>query len=172
MRLLALCALAVFAFAQSDAAKSPFITEAKASHNQIKGLILKSAEKMPEEQFTFQPVPEVRTFAKVLGHIAGGNYLLCGAAKGEKRQIDNFEEAAPTRAALVKILNESFSYCDAVYDSLTDSSAAEAMDFFTRKRSRLSILNTNSMHNWEHYGNLVTYMRMKGVVPPSSEGRR
>jgi uncharacterized damage-inducible protein DinB len=168
MRILSFVVSAAFAFGQS-----PFITDAKAGHEQVKNLIMRSAEKMPEENYAFSPTAEVRTYAKVLAHIADGNYLICGAAKGEKPEMGKVEKSAePTRAALTEALKTSFAYCDAVIAGLTDASAAEVVPFFLSKRTRAGLIFINTAHNMEHYGNLVTYMRLKGVVPPSSEPRK
>ena len=97
----------------------------------------------------------------------------CGAAKGDKtpRNEDDIEKAAKTKADIVKALNESLVYCDAAFASLTDANAAESVDmpFGQRKAARVTPLLGNVGHLNEHYGNLVTYFRVKGMVPPSSK---
>jgi uncharacterized damage-inducible protein DinB len=141
--------------------------------------ILKSAEKVPEDLYSLRPgsQTEVRTFGRIIGHLANFNYLWCSQAKGEKNpgQGTDFEKVA-TKAGLVKALNDAFSYCDGVYAGLTDSSATEIIQI-TQENGReahvprMSLLIQNYGHNNEHYGNLVTYMRIKSIVPPSSEPR-
>jgi len=84
----------------------------------------------------------------------------------------NFEKTATTKAEIVAALNEGFAFCDSVYQKLTDADAAAMVPFFGQQRTKLSMLDFNIAHGFEHYGNLVTYMRMKGIVPPSSEKKK
>ncbi len=130
--------------------------------------IVDSAKLMPEDGYAFRPVDTVRTFGQILAHVAGANYELCAAAKGEKSPFteDHFEKTAKTKAEIQKALDDSFAYCDAVYNSLTDAKAAEPIG--PRKVARVGTLVGNTGHLQEHYGNLVTYFRVKGMVPPSS----
>ena len=130
-----------------------------------------SAEFMPEANYGFKPVPEVRTFGAILAHVAGANYAICGAAKGEKAPYaeDSFEKTATTRAAITKALNDSLAYCDTAF-ATDDRKLADMieMPFGMGKASRATALVLNIGHVNEHYGNLVTYFRIKGIVPPSS----
>ena len=135
--------------------------------------IRESAEQMPADGYAFKPVDGFARFGQLIGHVAGVNYLYCGAAAGDKteRSEDAIEKAATTKDALVKALGESIAYCDKVYASLTDASAVEqvAMPFGGGQGARVGLLLGNATHNNEHYGNLVTYFRIKGMVPPSSK---
>lgn len=155
-------------------------TAIRNGHNNIKGNILKSAEKMSEADYGFKPagiMPEVRTWGQFIGHIANANFLLCSRAKGEPNPSKaDIEKTVTARADLIKALTESFAYCDTVYSTLTDASAVEKIavtgpNNTTRQVARAVSLMNNNSHNNEHYGNLVTYMRVKGIVPPSSEPR-
>jgi hypothetical protein len=134
-----------------------------------------SAEQMPEADYGFRPVDTVRTFGEILAHIAGANHVFCAAARGEKSPFpeDHFEKTAKTKAAIVKALAESVTYCDRAYTVLTDRTAAEpiAMPFGMGRSPRAAALMGNTGHLQEHYGNLVTYFRIKGMVPPSSRGQ-
>jgi uncharacterized damage-inducible protein DinB len=134
-----------------------------------------SAVDVPEAVYTFSPVPNtVRTFGQIVGHVAGANYEFCSAAKGEKSPAaENAFESLATKAALLKAYDESAAYCEAVVKALTDRSAAETIDmpFGMGKAARVRAIMENVGHLNEHYGNLVTYMRMKGIVPPTSRGR-
>jgi uncharacterized damage-inducible protein DinB len=134
--------------------------------------IRQSAEQMPEADYAFKPVDTVRTFGQLLAHIAGAGYEFCAAAKGEKSPFseDHFEKTATTKAQIVKAVSESIAYCDAAYTALTDKSAGEMikMPFGMGSQPRATALITNAGHLQEHYGNLVTYFRIKGMVPPSS----
>ena len=128
-----------------------------------------SAALMPETNYSFKPVYTVRTFGQILAHVAGANYLFCSAAKGEKspHEEGEFEKSATTKAAIDKALADSIAYCDAVYAGLADSTANAAAGA-PFKMSRSGVLISNIGHVSEHYGNLVTYFRIKGIVPPSS----
>ena len=149
---------------------NPLSTEAKQAYTTVKNYILQSAEKMPEENYSFKPAPRVRTFGQILGHVAEEQYIYCGAAKGEQKAAD-VEKTKTSKADLLAALTESFAYCDTAYDSLTDATAVEMVKRGKRQRTRLWILWGNTVHDNQHYGNLVTYLRIKGLVPPSTEGQ-
>ena len=144
-----------------------------------KNNIVRSAEKMPEEFYSLRPGPqmEVRSFGQHLAHVATFNFLWCSQAKGEKNPGEGTDfEKLPNKAALVKAVNDALAYCDGVYGALTDASGQELLTITQengRKTQslRLGLLVLNYGHNNEHYGNVVSYMRMKDIVPPSSEPR-
>jgi uncharacterized damage-inducible protein DinB len=146
---------------------------AAGTYRSIKDFVLRSAEKMPAEHFTFRPAPEVRSYDLVLAHIADANYLLCSYALGEANpngEMQRIEKAKLPRADVTAKLKESFAYCDRAYEGLTEARAGDQVGFFGgQKRSRGGVLWFHVSHAFEHYGNLVTYMRIKGIVPPSSE---
>ncbi len=141
--------------------------------NSAKRNIVESADQMPEANYAFKPVDGVRTFGQILAHVAGTNYVYCSAAKGEPtpHAEDEFEKAATTKVAIVKALADSVAYCDAVYAAATDASNLEMVKspFGNAQVPRLNPLLGNVGHNVEHYGNLVTYFRIKGMVPPSTK---
>lgn len=155
----------------AQAPSNPISADLKASWTQIKGYVARSAEKMPEENYAFKPAPEVRSYGQLIAHIADANYMICGAAKGEQKSM-GIEKSKTSKADLVAALGDSVAYCDSAYDALTDASAAEMVRMFGRERTRMAALQLNVAHDFEHYGNLVTYMRIKGIVPPSSEPRK
>ncbi len=101
--------------------------------------------------------------------MADAQYLFCSLALGEKNPGLDIEHTKTSKADLVAALNTAFAYCDKAYDSMTDASASQTIKLFGNDAPRMSALIVNNMHNMEHYGNLVTYMRIKGIVPPSSE---
>ncbi len=117
----------------------------------------------------------MRTFGAILAHIAGASYEFCAAAKGEKppHTEDEFEKSVTTKVAITKVVSDAIAYCDAAYTALTDKTAADIVNgaFGSGKAARASSLLGNTTHYMEHYGNLVTYFRMKGIVPPSSRPR-
>ena len=155
---------------------NPLSAGAKRTFGVIKGYITRAAAKMPEEQYSFKPTPEVRSFGQIIGHIADANYGFCSAAAGEKAPFGGFEPGAvsiektkTSTADLEKALADSFAYCDKVHASMTDSAGAAMVKFLNGDLPKLSVLEFNTHHDFEHYGNIVTYMRLKGLVPPSSE---
>jgi uncharacterized damage-inducible protein DinB len=155
--------------AQSPGGVGPHVAILKTQADTIRGLVLRTAEKVPEDAYSFKPTPDVRSLGGILGHIADGNNLLCGMAGGDKAAPNPVNEKKTARADLVAALNASFAACDKVFDATTDANATAPVDFFGQKQTRLGMLAFTNSHMWEHYGNLVTYMRLKNIVPPSSE---
>jgi len=170
--MIAVLGLGVSVLAAQTASKSPLIGTSQGFYNFAKNNVLRSADKVPEEMWSFQPTPEVRTFAQLFAHIADGQYEFCGLATEGKMVDKGVEKTAKTKAEIVAALKDAFGYCDAAYAKLTDSSAIETVSAFGQKATRIGIMDFNITHTYEHYGNLVTYMRIKGMVPPSSESRR
>lgn len=163
--------------AQAPAARGPMtnpVSESiRNSWNGAKRNMTESAEQMPEADYAFKPVDTVRTFGEILAHVAGANYAFCAAARGEKAPYaeDYFEKSAKTKAAIVKAVADSHAYCDGAYTAVTDATAGQmvANPFGSGQSPRSSQLIGNIGHVNEHYGNLVTYFRIKGMVPPSSK---
>ena len=155
--------------AQSGSGVAPHVAILKAQAETIRSLVLRTAEKVPENLYEFKPTAEVRSIAGLLGHIADGNHLLCGLAGTGKTVVDQSNAKKTTRADLVAGLKASFAACDQVFADTTDANATTPVDFFGQKQTRFGMLAISNSHMWEHYGNLVTYMRLKNIVPPSSE---
>jgi uncharacterized damage-inducible protein DinB len=137
-------------------------------YQRIRELYLRSAEIMPEENYSFRPVETVRTYGQLLGHVATENYLFCAGALGEKNPNAMEFEKTTEKAALIKALKDSFTYCDRAY-GIEESKAMDSVNLFGQPGSRLWALTFNLTHDSEHYGNIVTYLRMKGLVPPSTQ---
>ncbi len=175
MRTLLICLLAPAAIAlgQETPAPNPNPLSGfnKFMYSQVKTVILRSAEKMPEENYGFKPVDSVRSFGQILGHVADSQYLFCPAVLGEQNPGLKIEQTKTSKADLMAALKDAFTYCDKAYDAVTDASAAQTVKLFGRDMPKLGVLTVNNMHALEHYGNLITYLRMKGIVPPSSEPR-
>jgi uncharacterized damage-inducible protein DinB len=150
-------------------AENPLSTWNKVAYGRVKGILMKSAEKMPEENYSFKPVDTVRSYGQIIGHVADAQYIFCSVALGEKNPSLDIEHTKTSKADLIAALNVAFTYCDKAYDGLTDASAVQTIKLFGNDAPRLSALTVNNMHDLEHYGNLATYMRMKNIVPPSSE---
>ena len=162
---LVLCA---FATQAAEADTAALYNDVKGLFGMVKNNIIKAAQKMPEEHYSFKPAPDVRTYGQLLGHIADASYLFCKGAEGEQHK-PTIEKTVTAKAAMVDELTKAFAYCDSVYEKLSGDAGLKTMKFFGRERTVAGILDFNTMHNFEHYGNLVTYLRMKGIVPPSSE---
>jgi uncharacterized damage-inducible protein DinB len=141
----------------------------KMVQKQVRAWIEGAAEKMPEGEYAFKPDPAVRSFGQILGHIADANYLFCSTVAGEASPSPGVEKTKSSKAELKTALHDAFTYCDKVYAALTDASANETVKAFGQERNKLGALWFNASHNLEHYGNLVVYMRVKGIVPPSSD---
>jgi uncharacterized damage-inducible protein DinB len=172
------CATA--AAAQAPAAPPTPAGALRNYYNGNKNNILRSGEKVPEEFYGLRPGPqmEVRTFGQHLAHVATYNYLWCSQAKVEKNPNagNALEKTLMGKAEIMKTLAASFAYCDSAYEALTDASGAEIVDITQEngrqvRQARMALLMLNVIHNNELYGNLVTTMRMKSIVPPSSEPR-
>lgn len=170
--------LSAAASGQSEAEKSaekakmqgnPYSTFNKFAYGHVKDILLRSAEKVPEEDYSFKPTPEVRSFGQIVGHVADAQYLFCSIALGEKNPAPKIEQTRTSKADLIAALNEAFAYCDKAYGSMTDESGTQMVKLFGSDVPKLGVLIVNNMHNMEHYGNLVTYMRLKNIVPPTSE---
>jgi hypothetical protein len=108
--------------------------------------------------------------------VADASFGFCSAVAGEKPPMGGFdgsiEKSTTTKAALQKALASGFAYCDKVYAGTSDSTAAVMVKGFWGELPKLSVLDFNTAHDFEHYGNIVTYMRLKDIVPPSSEPRK
>lgn len=150
---------------------NPLAADVKRAYDEVKTNILRSAERMPEENYDFRPAPRVRTFGQILGHIAQEQYLyFCAPVKGEQKSVD-IERTVKTKPDLIAALKDSFAYCDAVYNNMTDAEALKTVNTGGSKSMKLRLLWMNIVHDESHYGNLVTYLRIKGIVPPSTEGQ-
>jgi uncharacterized damage-inducible protein DinB len=162
----------VCAFGQAaGSAENPLSGGIKMAYGIAKNNVTKAAAKMPDENYSFKPTDDVRSFGQLVGHVSDANYMFCSTVLGEKPPVSGIEKSKTTKADLVQALTASFQYCDKAYDGMTDANAAELVKFFGGDRAKLTVLAFNNMHDYEHYGNMVTYMRLKGIVPPSSEPR-
>jgi len=178
LRTLLICLLATAAaLAQENPPKAavapapanPLSAWNKMAYGRVKDILLRSAEKVPEENYNFKPTDAVRSFGQIVGHVADAQYLFCSIALGEKNPAPKIEQTKTSKADLIAALKDAFAYCDKAYDGMTDASATQMVKLFGNDAPKLDVLTVNNMHNMEHYGNLVTYMRLKNIVPPTSE---
>lgn len=147
----------------------PLTAALKGQFDVVARNVRESAEKMPEEKFSYQATKEVRTFGGFIGHVANALYALCSRAMGEANpnKVD-FEKTAD-KAALVKAITAAGDYCTQVFAAANDRWMLETVAVGPNRTPRAAILAGNTSHANEHYGNLVTYMRINGLVPPSTE---
>ena len=144
----------------------------KVGYEIAKSDLTRAAEQMAEADYGFKPAgvaDEVRSFGQIVAHVAGANGMFCGMVSGEAAPA--VDEAMAAKADITKALADSFALCDRAFASVNDQSGAETVriDFLNADLTKLGLLAFNTAHEMEHYGNLVTYMRAKGMVPPSSQ---
>jgi uncharacterized damage-inducible protein DinB len=149
---------------------NPMVATARAEWQPIIGYITKAAEQMPEADYAFKPTPAVRSFGQLIGHLADGQTLICGAALAlaSTATEGDIENKVTAKAELIAALRKSTDLCTRAY-AQPDASTAGMVKLFGADRTLFAALVRNTVHDAEHYGNIVTYMRIKGMVPPSSQ---
>ena len=147
---------------------TPILSESRSSYNAIKNNLIAMAEKMPAESYDFKPVPEVRSFGELMAHIADSQTRLCSVINGQAKTPNAASKT--TREDLVAALKSAFGECDAAWDATNESNAGQMMPFRGGQQSRASMLIFISIiHNNEEYGYGSMYLRLKHIVPPSSD---
>lgn len=150
-------------------AADPLVTSVQQGAAHARSVFTKGAEQMTEEDYAFRPTPEVRSFGELLVHVAETNYGFCSAALGEQAPARNLAQTATTRAQIQKTLTDSFDYCTAAYAAMADESRAnEIRQFMGKPRPALVLLNFRMYHTMLHWGNAITYIRLRGKVPAAS----
>lgn len=165
MAMLTICAAPTLAQAQANTA----VGSVTSTYAPVRAYLLAAAEQMPEADYGFKPTPDVRSFGQLIGHIANAQFMICSLALGETSPATQNYEQVTAKAALIEALRASNAVCDRAYQQ-SDESAMQMGNLFGQQRTRLGMLVLNAAHDFEHYGNIVTYMRIKGMVPPSSQG--
>jgi hypothetical protein len=136
---------------------------------QVANYILQSAEDMPDAKFGYKPIPTVRSFGEIIGHVAGSQFMFCAAALGDSaRDEAAIEKGTHTKAELIAAMKASNAYCAKAY-AISDAAGRAPLTMFGQKQNRFWALVMNTAHNGESYGNIITYLRMNGMVPPSSK---
>ena len=156
----------MLALAQST---SPFMSDLKQFYTIRKGDLLKAADRMPAESYGFKPTPEVRSFAQLLAHIIDAQMGFCSAVKGSPRKIDAASKTS--KGDLVAALKVSFDECDSAFDAVSDATAVQILKAGNAERSKFGTLLYATLHDNEEYGYLSMYLRLKGLVPPSTDSR-
>jgi len=159
----------LLALAVTSALQAQFANEAKQAYNGIKNNLTRMAEKMPDSDYEFKASPDIRTFGALVGHVAQSQTGTCSAVNGAMKKSDAASKT--TKTDLVAALKDSFAECDKAFDSLTDANAKDMIKGPRGERSRLGMLVGVITHSNEEYGYMAVYMRIKGIVPPSSDRR-
>lgn len=166
------CALCSIVAPNSSAAQAPADLAMSGIRDQWKGMIANitaAAEELTNAEYAYKPTAKVRTFGALVGHVAGTQNMICAAVLGDKQPAeDAIEKSAKTKVALVAALKASTAYCEKAY-AITAGEMTAQVDMFGEKSTKIAALVLNAVHDGEHYGNIVTYMRMQGKIPPSSK---
>ncbi len=150
---------------------NPITASEKGFYSFVSGAVIGAAQKMPEENYSFKPAPEVRSFGQIIGHVADASYMFCSMALGEANPNKGIEKTKTSKADLVAALKDAVAYCNKSFDSMTDTKGSQMVKFMNYDIAKLTLYTINTAHTDEHYGNMVTYLRMKGIVPPTSENQ-
>jgi hypothetical protein len=175
--LLALMAIPVVAFgqeksqAQGAPPANPITASEKGFYSFVSQAVVAAAVKMPEENYSFKPTPDVRSFGQLVGHVADASYMFCSQAIGDANPGKQFENTKTSKADLVAALKEGVAYCNKAFDGMTDAKGSQMVKLMNFDLAKLTLFSINTAHTDEHYGNMVTYMRLKGIVPPTSENQ-
>ena len=155
--------------AQAAPPANPITASEKGFYSYVSNAAIGAAQKMPEENYSFKPTPEIRSFGQLVGHVADASYTFCSQAIGETNPGKDIEKTKTSKADLVAALKDGVAYCTKAFDSMTDAKGTQMVKFFNFNLAKLTLFSINTAHTDEHYGNMVTYLRLKGIVPPTSE---
>jgi uncharacterized damage-inducible protein DinB len=145
------------------AAPNPLTMTLSIFRSNMQDKIMKSADAMPESQYSYRPTKDVRSFAEILNHVGDISYVLCSNVKGESTPAPATAKGSKTE--IMAYLKGAFAYCDGVYSGFTDAHLNDPADFWGHKTNKMFILTQVGNHDALHYGNLVTYLRLNGLEP-------
>lgn len=150
---------------------NPLASEVQATYTRLKPNLLKAADKMPAADYSYKPTPDIRTFARVVNHVTEAQLHICGAANHtDASALPKVPVETADKAVIVEALKASFAECDKAYAGVTDANLTDMLQVGPMgKRSRLSMLWGNVAHDNEQYAILSLYLRLKGLMPPTSE---
>ena len=148
---------------------NPITASEKGFYSYVSNAVMGGAQKMPEEHYSFKPTPEVRSFGQIVGHVADANYMFCSQSLGEPNPSKGIEKTKTSKADLVAALKDAVAYCNKAFDSMSDTKGSQMVKFMNFDIAKLTLFSINTAHTDEHYGNMVTYLRIKGIVPATSE---
>jgi hypothetical protein len=168
--LLILCALAAPLAAQQQQSRdaNPSLTAAKGVWMIAHNFVMQTARQVPESLYSFKATPDVRSLGGILGHVADAERMLCNPT-GNKLNFNPVSEKLTTKREIMQALTEAAASCDAAYAMSDAAATAAPIDFFGMPANRMFAAQFNGAHTMEHYGNLVTYMRLNKITPPSSQ---
>ena len=180
MRLAVLCtavALAASACAPPPPPPAPEAPPSTAVRDSLKGAadmfmsnITKAADQVPENLYAYKATPDVRSLGQLFAHVADASFAICGAVSGEAAPEGSVEQTKTAKADIQQALTDAAAFCGRAFDSVNDTTGADAVTLFgSINTTKLGALGFNNAHNMEHYGNIVTYMRLNKMVPPSSQ---
>jgi uncharacterized damage-inducible protein DinB len=151
------------------AGQNPIRDSLREIYEITKTSVMATARELSAEVYGYRPTPDVRTSGQILAHIADAQYMFCSAAANESSpQTEGIEQSRTTKPQIVEALEQSFAYCDRVFASTSDAQGSRSVNLMGSPTTSFGALAFNTAHNYEHYGNLVTYMRLNDIVPPSS----
>lgn len=180
-KLFVLLPLTVMLSSSSVFAQDPVVGSMKFLYDDAKRNVIESAEKADASVYAFKPADETRTLAQQLTHIADANYLFCstsrgvtnphpGAGPGEQGKL---EKTVTKKADIVAAVKASFEFCDVAWGEASDANLGEMVELVTPGGAtpvpRASVLALSAYHGGQHYGSIATYLRLNGMVPPSTE---
>jgi DinB superfamily len=173
---LAVVAIAGVSGAQQADKQTPKIFtlsgEVLRGYQSVQRNLVEAAEKMPETSYGFKPTPEIRPFGQLVAHAALTQFSTCSLLKGEPSpRKDEKEEAPRTRAEAIALLKASTAYCDPLVTPLNDTTMSEMVKTNDMQVAKGLLPTSLISHGQEMYGTMAVYLRLKGIVPPTTERR-
>jgi uncharacterized damage-inducible protein DinB len=133
-------------------------------YTMLSSVVVAAAEKMPEENYSFKPTPDGRSFGQLVGHLADSHYFFCSSVAGETKPPSGMEKSKTSKADPVAALKQAVAYCSRTYAAMTDAKGREMMKVMNYDFAKVTVLSANTAHDYEHYGNMARYMWLKGIV--------
>ena len=168
----ALLSAPALAFAQAPAPQTFTLSgNAVRAYQNIERNLLEAAEKMPDADYAFKPTAEIRPFGQLVAHVALSQFGTCAALKGDAAppHKDDKEDATRSKSELVGLLKDSAAYCDPVLTALKDADMTVLTKAGQNQAAKGLFLLGTVTHGNEMYGTMSVYLRLKGIVPPSTE---
>ena len=153
-------------------AADPITEQLQKSFDATRNQITLMAEAIPDDKYDYKPTPDVRNFREILQHLVSENYSFIGTASGEKGKDPKEINALKTKAEIIGALKESYEWGTKILAGWNDQKALETVTFRNQQVPRFAVVIAHAKDNHEHYGNLVTYARLNGIVPPRTAARQ
>jgi hypothetical protein len=140
------------------------------AYHDVQRNLTDAADKMPDTQYSFKPTPEIRPFAQLVAHAALAQFRTCAWLKGEANpRKDDKEDTTRTKSDAMTLLKASTTYCDPAVDALTESAMSELTKVEQVQAAKGLAPAELVVHGMEMYGTMSVYLRLKGIVPPTTE---